>query len=356
MTSSKVVVTTTPSLHGWDIDAYLGPVFSHIVAGTGFFSDLAASFSDIFGGRSQSYQKQLSAINTEAIELLKSKTSMLGGNLVLALRIDLDEISGKAKQMFMVTASGTAARGTPKSSNVNNSQNSSIVTADDLENVLKKADVIKKCDSIPIRLSEEDWTFVTENQVHEIASKVLATVQHTEPDTFEDRSIKERRTKYFLALPSNYSVPVLYSGIREHPLVFPFVKNIVEQANLFDFQGVSSLLKSGELRVQKCALALARANRPYFTAEDVANYTTLVELIKSSFVERVQSIEEKSKLTSTVKLKWVCSCETRNEKDSQRCVDCGRDRYGFTVDEPTPTSTVAFLETKMKVLQQLFES
>ena len=83
------------------IESYLGPISAHIVAGTGFFSDFTAGFSDIFGGRSQSYQKQLSAINEEAVELLKKKAILLGGTAIVGLHIDHDEISGKAKQMFM---------------------------------------------------------------------------------------------------------------------------------------------------------------------------------------------------------------------------------------------------------------
>jgi len=117
------MVTTTQTLDGWEIETYIGPVFSHIVAGTGLFSDFAASLSDIFGGRSKTYQKQLSSINIEAIELLKNKTSLLGGNLILGFRIDHDEISGKAKQMFMVTASGTAARGILKTSSKSSQKN-----------------------------------------------------------------------------------------------------------------------------------------------------------------------------------------------------------------------------------------
>ena len=101
-------MTTTSSIDGWEIVDYLGMVSAHVVAGTNIFSDIFAGLSDVFGGRSETYQNQLSAINNEAIHLLRQKTAVLGGNLILGIRIDHDEISGKGKSMFMVTAAGTA--------------------------------------------------------------------------------------------------------------------------------------------------------------------------------------------------------------------------------------------------------
>ena len=54
-----VLVITTSSIDGLKIKRYLKPVSSHIVAGTNLFSDFISGLSDVFGGRSQTYQKQL---------------------------------------------------------------------------------------------------------------------------------------------------------------------------------------------------------------------------------------------------------------------------------------------------------
>src|SRR5690606_33633612 len=99
---------TTPSVDGLKIKRYLKPVSAHIVAGTNLFSDFLGSLTDVFGGRSQSYQKQLTALYTEAIERIKYAAYEIGANCILGLSIDMDEISGKGKSMFMLTAVGTA--------------------------------------------------------------------------------------------------------------------------------------------------------------------------------------------------------------------------------------------------------
>jgi len=52
------------------VKSYLDVVSSHVVAGTNIFSDIAASFSDVFGGRSKSYKRQLESIKEEAVSEL----------------------------------------------------------------------------------------------------------------------------------------------------------------------------------------------------------------------------------------------------------------------------------------------
>src|SRR5437773_1030803 len=104
----EILVTTTSSCDGLTVKQYLKPISAHIVAGTNLFSDFLASFADVFGGRSQTYQKQLSSLYNESIERLKIAAFEIGANCIIGLHVDLDEISGKGKSMFMITALGTA--------------------------------------------------------------------------------------------------------------------------------------------------------------------------------------------------------------------------------------------------------
>ena len=101
-------ITTTSSIEGHIIRKYCGVVTAHVVAGTGFFSDFAAGLTDIFGGRSGAYQKQLESLQIDVVAQLRHKAEQRGANWVIGSRINFDEISGKGVQMFMVSGSGTA--------------------------------------------------------------------------------------------------------------------------------------------------------------------------------------------------------------------------------------------------------
>ena len=98
MNSSKIIVTGTNDLSGWKILSYLGIVSSHVVTGTGLFSDISAGFTDLFGGRSGTYQKQIQNIEYEAISIITEKAKKLGATAILGAKIDHDEISGKNMQ------------------------------------------------------------------------------------------------------------------------------------------------------------------------------------------------------------------------------------------------------------------
>lgn len=91
-----------------EIISYLQPVTYHIVLGVNFFADWLSSWTDLVGGKSQSYQSRLSTINKEVIEGIQTKVFQLGGNAAIDLKIDNDEISAQGKSMIMVTAIATA--------------------------------------------------------------------------------------------------------------------------------------------------------------------------------------------------------------------------------------------------------
>lgn len=78
MAFKEVLVITTDNPSEGEIIKHLQPVTAHVVAGTNLFSDFFAGMSDIFGGRSGSYKKQLSSIYSEAIERIKQEAKRLG--------------------------------------------------------------------------------------------------------------------------------------------------------------------------------------------------------------------------------------------------------------------------------------
>lgn len=105
---NNFIISTTHNIEGCPIKRYIDAICTNIVIGTNIFSDFAASFTDFFGGRSDSYKKKLEIIYNEASKELKQKALNLGANAIIGFKVDFDEISGKDKSMFMVSVSGTA--------------------------------------------------------------------------------------------------------------------------------------------------------------------------------------------------------------------------------------------------------
>lgn len=108
-----MIITSTNDIKGYKITQYLGMINVNIVIGTNFFSDFFASFSDVFGGYSSTYQSKLDKIYGDAISELTKKAIYKRADAIVGVHFDFDELSGKGKSMFMVTAYGTAVKAEP---------------------------------------------------------------------------------------------------------------------------------------------------------------------------------------------------------------------------------------------------
>ena len=102
-----MIVTTTPSIEGKQIVDYKGIVFGEIISGMDFIKDFAAGLTNIFGGRSQSYEQELSQARYNAVKEMIKHAENMGANAVVGVDIDY-EVLGTGGNMIMVTASGTA--------------------------------------------------------------------------------------------------------------------------------------------------------------------------------------------------------------------------------------------------------
>lgn len=104
-----MIITTTPSIDGKKISAYLGVVTGEAIVGANLFRDLFASITDIVGGRSGAYEKELRRAREIAFEELTAAATQLGANAVVGVDIDY-EVLGERNGMLMVSVSGTAVR------------------------------------------------------------------------------------------------------------------------------------------------------------------------------------------------------------------------------------------------------
>lgn len=102
-----MIVTTTNLIDGRPVTQYLGVVCAQTVLGVNAFKDVAAGVRNVFGGRSRSYENELSAGVASTLEELERQAAGLSADAVLAVDIDYETVGSN---MLMVSASGTAVR------------------------------------------------------------------------------------------------------------------------------------------------------------------------------------------------------------------------------------------------------
>lgn len=102
-----MILTTTPTIEGKQIVNYHGIVFGEVIAGVNFVRDFFAGVRNIVGGRSSSYEDELTNARETALRELEQRAMEKGANAVIGIDLDY-EVLGENNGMLMVTASGTA--------------------------------------------------------------------------------------------------------------------------------------------------------------------------------------------------------------------------------------------------------
>ncbi len=354
----NVLVTTTATLEGYEVSAYLGVISAHVVAGTGLFSDVFASFSDIFGGRSHSYQKQLAAINDEVVELLKEKAVARGANCIVGLRVDHDEIAGGGKSMFMVSAIGTAVTAEHvRQTSTADAEPVTTLSSDDLITLVRSKRLIDAARQGTLELDAETWEFLSVNRIHEVAPNILVTVKRarellqTVPSDFFERS-----KAYFHSLPDDKVKQHLYPFFaQDEGPMHQYALELLAEMDLLDLGEASRMLQSENFKIRKRALSLLQLHKPVYSVSDIEELETLCRQVQITFQKRGRVVEVEQRF-SKPKKKWECECGTKMPIDESFCTKCYRDICGFEPHETKPDHIVDLLTRRSAMLRHMLKS
>jgi len=354
-----ILVITTSTVDGLKVKKYLKPVSAHVVAGTNIFSDFIASFSDVFGGRSGTYQKQLTSLYNEAIERVKYAAYEIGANGIVGLSIDMDEISGKGKSMFMLTAIGTAVI-------IEKEEGEKVLSKSDEKyenvgvdriNVLrKKRAIVEKANSGTLTLNDDIWNFISTNQVDEVFPSLLNIFQNVITNDQNNPEATEKFYKLFIgyidALPEGTKINLLYKGVAEQnePIVSKLT-TIIKDLNLFDFNRNMELLKSDNFQTQKYGIRLVTYDKPFYDKQDIQDLQNIIKHIQETFTERGTRTTKKQLLSSKEKEVLICECGKTNDINTY-CSGCGQDIYGFKQSETKPDTACHHIEQKIDLITE----
>src|SRR3546814_16236330 len=86
-----MITTTTHSVEGRTISAYLGVVTGEVIVGANIFRDLFAGIRDIVGGRAGSYENVLRDARRTAFAELEAEAGDKGAHAVVGIAIAYEE-------------------------------------------------------------------------------------------------------------------------------------------------------------------------------------------------------------------------------------------------------------------------
>ncbi len=114
----------------------IGVVTAQSVTGTGVFSELSMSISDIFGSESKKMNTKIRDAELLCFRRLRESSVNMGGNAIVGLDIDYSEV-GSLRGMMMVCCTGTAIDVT-NLEDVNSELKDSVSRANDIQKKIEK--------------------------------------------------------------------------------------------------------------------------------------------------------------------------------------------------------------------------
>ena len=336
---SKFLISTTNNIEGTPIKRYIGALCSNIVIGTNVFSDFAASFTDFFGGRSDSYKRKLEIIYDEASKELKQKALNIGANCIIGFKVDFDEISGKDKSMFMVSVSGTACVVDYPDNDNENDFKAEIITQSDLDKEIYRRFIVDSINN-NVTLSHAWVEFLLENPQVEIIPKLLerySSCCDSLPFAEETKDLE----KVLLAFPKEKLIPIIYSDdLSNHKSYIAIIKN----GGYFDAKSILNFLDI-DIHV---AIILLEARTNYYTKEDLSYMKQIIDKLDN--LPNTGKIElTKGGLLGKEQMKFICEKGHRNDPEAEFC-NCGVNLKGLT---KTEVDIINRFKIKTKVLDEV---
>ncbi len=347
--NKRILITSTNSVEGAEIENYAGLISTNVVVGTNFFSDFGASITDIFGGHSASYQRKLQGIYNAALDGLKEKAELTNSNAIIGLNIDFDEISGKGKSMFMISAMGTAVRVKYSKKEVEQGiEHSDTVSLETLNKEISKRIITTNIDSGKYP-SEEDWDYLVNNPIKEIAEPLIKLYFISMgKEEFEIRVkhtlVKKNFIIYLKNLDSETAKNVLYHNIKDKT---NRVIRLLTDANLFSISKTKELFSQNK---NSLAVKCLSADKKFYKRQDLEQMFEMQEQISS--LENTGTIEMVKPTLGKAKEKFICSEGHVNDSSISFCSTpgCGINIKGFTEDEVSIIDSFALKIESIKTL------
>lgn len=325
-----VLITTTDSIENSNIQKYIQLVSTNVVLSTNLFADFGASVTDFFGGHSDTYQKKLQNIYYTAINNLKLNATKLGANAVIGLRIEFDEIAGKGKSMFMVSAIGMAVQiDFENTDKIDPELLTTSIPLSLLNNETNKRIIIDQFTN-NILPNREQWQYLLNNPMLELNNNIfnayLESFKLSENNITEGYLlIKENITNYFKLFDSKELSDLLYDNISKSPAR---IWNLINELKLFSPKKVIELIESGQTKI---AIDFLKIDKNYYTKQDLGPMKIIVDFLND--LKDIGKIEiKKVNFLLREEEKYICPNNHINNIEDKFCKDpsCGLNIKGLT--------------------------
>jgi uncharacterized protein YbjQ (UPF0145 family) len=323
-----MIVTTTSTIPNEEIKSIISVVHNRVVLGTNLFSDISATFSDIFGGNNSAYEKRLAEITDDVIDGLTKKALKLRADALIDLKIDVDEINGKSKSMFMVTAIAVLLKN--GNSKKIGTMTSEVIRFEDINTAILKNRIIKLVEKDEFK-PNIDWVsnFIINNRVIEVFESYIAYVKIKSDVVFQNW--EEHFYEYLSHLENDelFEHTLKYFSKDDRSKIDSQVLKIILERLDVNYERVLNILnKDGNLEEKRLCLNMLYHTNDNYKKVDFDNIKQILDKIKVIF-PNLSSLEIGSGMFTKGSKYWKCQCGSKNDVlENQFCTKCHLDQFG----------------------------
>lgn len=320
---NKFIITTTDTIENCPIKKYIDTICSNIVIGTNAFSDIAASFTDFFGGKSDTYKRKMEIIYREVYKELKQKAVCLGANAIVGFKIDFDEISGKDKSMFMVSASGTACiiKEKKEEDDDGSKKRNGVISQSDVQKEIDRRYIVNRIKA-GARLNPEWVEFLLENPQVEIVESLIDKYKNLSMEyNAEEITYIE---KVILTIPLEALIPIVYDNINH-----PAIRRLISTCNLFDAEMIFKILP---MNLHE-GIEILSSSKEYYNINDLNWMKQILEYLNCLPNTGNIEVVKGGVFSKNNEEKFICENGHKNSIDSVFCEKCGINIKGLTESE-----------------------
>lgn len=334
-------VSTTNNIENGTIEKYLDVVSTSIVLGVNIFSDWGAELTDVFGGRSGTYQYKLQLVFDDAIKEITKKAREIGANGIVGLKMDFGELSGKGKAMLTVSAIGTAiVFSFNQKDKYDNEKTADFIRIEEVETEIKRREIIKKASQVQFQLDKSDWEYLMQYNISEIAEKLLINFCTTKLLIYND----EQFIQYLRVTDGEVLDRILYNNITTYT---ESIIALIRKLNRFSTGEILKLIDSGEIDI---VVSLLNANQSVYNKSDIKEYKQISEKLNN--LPDKGSITKKKGILSKEKDVYCCVNKHTNHIEMVYCERCGQNIKGLNKRQ---VDAIKQFEEKVAALSELFK-
>ena len=348
-----MIVTTTNSIEGREISRYNDPIAANVVIGTNIFSDIGASYVDFFGGRSTSYEKKMQEMYKRVTETLKQRAQAIRADAIIGLSVDIEEISGKGSQMFMITAVGTPVL-LKEPSRVPMEKQDDLLDGELIQQKVRADIILENYKSLE-SINKDTVEFIATSGLREFEPLVFKAMNEEYGIEQTPKEKLEMLFRYFDYLPDEEAIAILYNALLEGNLTTLQVKRInaiISSSSFIDYSKAINLLNSN-IHARRIALKIFSLDKDWYSKEDVTILKSLEGNALAKFFPEIVQVKESKGMFSSGKEVWQCGCGHSNKLDNLNCGSCTRDKRGFEENSLKPEEVQGKLNRRVRIISEL---